>query len=118
MLLIRHNTSKCMYMYPPFSPSLPPPPPPPPSSLPPPSLPPSLPLPLPPSQVYSDPRVTQRLKELLVSWANEFKNDPQMSGLHRFIEQLQREGISFARLQQTPATAATRGQVSHFHSVI
>ena len=31
-----------------------------------------------PTQPYSDPRVTQRLKELLVNWASEFKNDSKM----------------------------------------
>lgn len=59
---------------------------------------------------YSDPRVTQRVKELLVNWGNEFKSSSSMAGLSRFIEQLRKDGISFPGLQQPPAsTSGARG---------
>ena len=57
-----------------------------------------------PFQLYSDPRVTQRIKELLVNWVNEFRNDSNMSPLVRFVEQLKKDGISFPGLRQ-PAAA-------------
>lgn len=37
-----------------------------------------------PLQPYSDPRVTIRLKELLASWANEFKSDSRMKWVHTY----------------------------------
>lgn len=62
-------------------------------------------------QSYADPRVTQRCKELLVSWANEFKGDSSMSALVRFVEQLRKDGISFQGLQQA-SSAPPSSQVS------
>ena len=38
-----------------------------------------------PSQPYSDPRVSQRLKELLASWTVEFKSAPHMKYIHNDI---------------------------------
>jgi len=56
---------------------------------------------------YSDPRVTIRLKELLASWANEFKSDSRMNGLIRFVDQLRQDGINFAGPQQSTPSAST-----------
>ena len=65
-----------------------------------------------PTQPYTDPRVAQRLKELLSSWANEFKNDTKMNPLIKFIEQLRRDGITFQGAQQpSSAVTATRPTV-------
>ena len=65
--------------------------------------------------------MTQRCKELLVSWANEFKGDSSMSGLLKFVEQLRKDGISFQGLQQSNTPAPT-SQVSRpttlYYSII
>ena len=58
-------------------------------------------------QSYADPRVTQRCKELLVSWANEFKSESSMTGLLRFVEQLRKDGISFQGLQQSSSSSTS-----------
>ncbi|XP_064383097.1 signal transducing adapter molecule 1-like isoform X2 [Halichondria panicea] len=42
---------------------------------------------------YTDQRVKQRVKELLGSWATEFKSNSRMSPLIKFVEQLGREGV-------------------------
>ncbi len=44
-------------------------------------------------QSYSDQRVKQRLKDLLISWATEFKANSKMSPLIKFVEQLRRDGV-------------------------
>lgn len=54
--------------------------------------------------------MTQRCKELLVSWANEYKSESSMSGLGRFVEQLRKDGISFQ--QQPSSSSVTQSQVS------
>ncbi len=46
-----------------------------------------------PLQPYTDQRVKQRVKELLGSWATEFKSNSRMSPLIKFVEQLGREGV-------------------------
>lgn len=64
------------------------------------------------TQPYTDPRVTQRVKELLSSWANEFKSNSKMNPLIKFIEQLRREGITFQGAQQPSSViTATRPTV-------
>lgn len=55
--------------------------------------------------------MVQRGKELLVSWAAEFKNESSMNGLMKFVEQLRKDGVSLPVLQQAPGTSAPQNQV-------
>ncbi|KAL5493686.1 hypothetical protein EMCRGX_G014898 [Ephydatia muelleri] len=48
---------------------------------------------------HPDPKVSQRLRELLASWVAEFRSNAQMKGLLTFVEQLRHEGHSFAAAQ-------------------
>ncbi|CAI8029248.1 Signal transducing adapter molecule 1 [Geodia barretti] len=57
---------------------------------------------------YTDAKVAQRLKELLLSWSSEFKSAPHMKDLHKFMEQLRRDGVNFS----TPAAAPPSSTLS------
>eukprot|EP00795_Rhopilema_esculentum_P008417 gene8417-14398_t len=43
------------------------------------------------------PKVSEKLKELIEQWAEEFKNDPQLNLLPQFYRKLKSEGISFSK---------------------
>ena len=59
--------------------------------------------------------MTQRIKELLVNWVNEFRNNSNLSSLARFVEQLKKDGISFPGLRQQTTPSSSNLSVSAFH---
>jgi signal transducing adaptor molecule len=54
---------------------------------------------------YTDAKVAQRLKELLLSWSSEFKSAPHMKDHHKFMEQLRRDGVNFSAPAAAPPSS-------------